>query len=429
MSCCLLVDSWVKFKMASTSSTGGRGIAVKQPRERGRVSKATEAPSDATMHVGEPRAVVGNQFYKEALENASHFNARVVMERKLRLPFLDTLTGVAQTNCTLWMSESQRRPGIAPGQIYTFPAKRWRKKRRAYFAQVATPPTQGEVQDVEVQEGGDAAKDSTLENALGLDSEAANNLIDSVLKDSEDSKDAVDEIDDIPDAGELEDSSSSDDETYTRRKRKRGGRKKKKEKEEPPPPPSDDRDKPYACEWCGKRYKNRPGLTYHYQHFHNGEIPDSGKEEDSPPPRQANGDGEAKGSGPSNYCDFCLGDEKENKKSRMPEELISCSDCGRSGHPTCLQFTPHMTESVKKYRWQCIECKSCHLCGTSENDDQLLFCDDCDRGYHMYCLSPPLSAPPEGSWICKLCDDERKGIIHPPQNGQTVAAPLPHPMP
>ncbi|CAH1262791.1 DPF2 [Branchiostoma lanceolatum] len=394
MSCCLLVDSWVKFKMASTSSTGGRGIAVKQPS-----------------------AVVGNQFYKEALENASHFNARVVMERKLRLPFLDTLTGVAQTNCTLWMSESQRRPGIAPGQIYTFPAKRWRKKRRAYFAQVATPPTQ------------DAAKDSTLENALGLDSEAANNLIDSVLKDSEDSKDAVDEIDDIPDAGELEDSSSSDDETYTRRKRKRGGRKKKKEKEEPPPPPSDDRDKPYACEWCGKRYKNRPGLTYHYQHFHNGEIPDSGKEEDSPPPRQANGDGEAKGSGPSNYCDFCLGDEKENKKSRMPEELISCSDCGRSGHPTCLQFTPHMTESVKKYRWQCIECKSCHLCGTSENDDQLLFCDDCDRGYHMYCLSPPLSAPPEGSWICKLCDDERKGIIHPPQNGQTVAAPLPHPMP
>ncbi|VDP99160.1 unnamed protein product [Trichobilharzia regenti] len=33
----------------------------------------------------------------------------------------------------------------------------------------------------------------------------------------------------------------------------------------------------------------------------------------------------------------------------------------------------------------------------------MLFCDDCDRGYHMYCLSPPLSEPPEGSWSCKLC--------------------------
>ena len=65
---------------------------------------------------------------------------------------------------------------------------------------------------------------------------------------------------------------------------------------------------------------------------------------------------------------------------------ISCV----SGHPTCLQFTENMLISVKKYPWQCIECKTCTLCGTSENDDKLLFCDDCDRGYHMYCLVPPM---------------------------------------
>ena len=39
-----------------------------------------------------------------------------------------------------------------------------------------------------------------------------------------------------------------------------------------------------------------------------------------------------------------------------------------SGHPTCLQFTANMIISVKKYPWQCIECKSCGLCGTSDND-------------------------------------------------------------
>uniref|UniRef100_A0A8C5RN49 PHD-type domain-containing protein n=1 Tax=Laticauda laticaudata TaxID=8630 RepID=A0A8C5RN49_LATLA len=99
----------------------------------------------------------------------------------------------------------------------------------------------------------------------------------------------------------------------------------------------------------------------------------------------------------NNYCDFCLGGSNMNKKSGRPEELVSCSDCGRSGHPTCLQFTANMTEAVKTYQWQCIECKSCSLCGTSENDDQLLFCDDCDRGYHMYCLNPPVSEPPEGT--------------------------------
>ena len=63
------------------------------------------------------------------------------------------------------------------------------------------------------------------------------------------------------------------------------------------------------------------------------------------------------------------------------------------GHPTCLQFTANMLISVKKYPWQCIECKTCTLCGTSENDDKLLFCDDCDRGYHMYCLVPPMKVP------------------------------------
>nr|CAD7199176.1 unnamed protein product [Timema douglasi] len=77
--------------------------------------------------------------------------------------------------------------------------------------------------------------------------------------------------------------------------------------------------------------------------------------------------------------------------------------CMFLGHPSCLQFTANMIISVRKYRWQCIECKCCSICGTSDNDDQLLFCDDCDRGYHMYCLSPPLPTPPEGSWSCRLC--------------------------
>lgn len=39
-----------------------------------------------------------------------------------------------------------------------------------------------------------------------------------------------------------------------------------------------------------------------------------------------------------------------------------------TGHPTCLQFTDNMIVSVRKYRWQCIECKCCSVCGTSDND-------------------------------------------------------------
>lgn len=32
------------------------------------------------------------------------------------------------------------------------------------------------------------------------------------------------------------------------------------------------------------------------------------------------------------YCDFCLGDASENKKTGKPEELVSCAECGRSGN-------------------------------------------------------------------------------------------------
>ena len=33
----------------------------------------------------------------------------------------------------------------------------------------------------------------------------------------------------------------------------------------------------------------------------------------------------------SKYCDFCLGDATENKKTGQKEDLVSCADCGRSG--------------------------------------------------------------------------------------------------
>uniref|UniRef100_A0A0M3IV34 PHD finger protein 10 n=1 Tax=Ascaris lumbricoides TaxID=6252 RepID=A0A0M3IV34_ASCLU len=124
-------------------------------------------------------------------------------------------------------------------------------------------------------------------------------------------------------------------------------------------------------------------------------------------------------------CDLCLGDRNENKKTSLPEQLVSCHDCGRSGHPSCLKFTENMitstnkyghpsclkfTEnmitSTNKYGWQCIECKSCAICGTSDNDDQLLFCDDCDRGFHLYCLRPRLATAPEGEWSCHLCQKQ-----------------------
>lgn len=182
---------------------------------------------------------------------------------------------------------------------------------------------------------------------------------------------------------------------------------------------------------CNRRYKTASSLKAHRTQYHGGEVHKSSPAPPPvpptpralppkktevrvpvilPPPPNLNGKEDAK---PSPYCDFCLGDSACNRKSSKMEKMVSCANCGRSGifclvicsctidfffaaHPSCMQFSESLSTVVHMYRWQCIECKSCHFCGTSENDDQLLFCDDCDRGYHMYCLRPPLKNQPEG---------------------------------
>lgn len=68
------------------------------------------------------------QFYKEAMDNASQFNSRLISERKMRLPYLDSHTGVAQNNCHIWFEKYQRGEGLEDGQLHSYPARRWRKR-------------------------------------------------------------------------------------------------------------------------------------------------------------------------------------------------------------------------------------------------------------------------------------------------------------
>ncbi|XP_040591919.1 histone acetyltransferase KAT6B isoform X3 [Mesocricetus auratus] len=117
---------------------------------------------------------------------------------------------------------------------------------------------------------------------------------------------------------------------------------------------------------------------------------------------------------PIPICSFCLG-TKESNREKKAEELLSCADCGSSGHPSCLKFCPELTANVKALRWQCIECKTCSACRVQgRNADNMLFCDSCDRGFHMECCDPPLSRMPKGMWICQVCRPKKKGrkLLH-----------------
>jgi hypothetical protein len=48
----------------------------------------------------------------------------------------------------------------------------------------------------------------------------------------------------------------------------------------------------------------------------------------------------------------------------------------------------------------------CGKCGSKEatRANEMLLCDYCDEGWHLSCLQPPLSAIPDGDWLCPRCE-------------------------
>ncbi|TKY85391.1 hypothetical protein EX895_005553 [Sporisorium graminicola] len=138
---------------------------------------------------------------------------------------------------------------------------------------------------------------------------------------------------------------------------------------------------------------------------------------------------------PHDLCAFCL-QSADRPKGDTPKLLISCYECGSSGHPSCLRWgrNPTKVRKALSYDWRCIECKKCEICRDKGDDAQLMFCDRCDRGWHLYCLSPPLSKPPKGQWHCPTCEagDQHQyqqwpQSAHPIPTGLTTAALHPAP--
>jgi len=322
--------------------------------------------------------------YKELAESTMSFNRKLNEERKTRLPYVDSQTGVAQRHFNCLKRSQDRMPGLREGQIVSYPQKRWAKKRYQYLHYFMVPKH--------------LRSDLPPPGETGAQQEVSNFQEDNSNGKKDDWGDYYDDETyamQEPIGSEPESDSDFEYESGRRRganKRRSnkgrmstggggGGRSNRKRNFDMDERSSDNRS-------MGRNSRRSAGPPVPVQ------MPTPPAPAPHPPSQKAHA---------SDYCDFCLGDHTINKKSGTAEELIACAICGRAGHPTCLQFTENMKVAVKKYPWQCIECKSCTICGTSENDDKLLFCDDCDRGYHMYCLTPPIREAPEGSWSCGIC--------------------------
>ncbi|KAF3844766.1 hypothetical protein F7725_007929 [Dissostichus mawsoni] len=246
--------------------------------------------ADIALHCSKMAAVIqnplkalGDQFYKDAIEQCRSYNARLCAERSVRLPFLDSQTG-----------------GSQPGRcIHTPPVA---GERRDGCTTPRTPAWASTPARPEHHAGGSAAR-------RGLEKRNS----------SKNDEDSLLEIQRVLEADAAEDAFNEDDdfEVDTPKKRHRGkgrGRGSGRKKAEV------DEDKPYVCDMCAnKRYRNRTGLSYHYTNSHLAEEGRAGERSSvaskSPAAQQTDRHKRPKGpsgtSIPNNYCNKCQGSIKK----------------------------------------------------------------------------------------------------------------------
>jgi RNase H-like domain found in reverse transcriptase/Reverse transcriptase (RNA-dependent DNA polymerase)/Integrase zinc binding domain/PHD-finger/Integrase core domain len=79
--------------------------------------------------------------------------------------------------------------------------------------------------------------------------------------------------------------------------------------------------------------------------------------------------------------------------SLVPEHVQNCAPCHLTGfdptiNPTLAPVPPDLP---------------CEVCGSPDEEHEMLLCDSCNAGYHMRCLNPPLKKVPVDEWICPRC--------------------------
>ncbi|CAO3569418.1 unnamed protein product [Mortierella alpina] len=115
-------------------------------------------------------------------------------------------------------------------------------------------------------------------------------------------------------------------------------------------------------------------------------------------------------------CAKCLFGPEKDGSPDVYEELITCIDCRKCWHPSCIKLEPELAlrEDVP---WQCVHCKTCQKCQSSNNEHKMMMCEKCDRGWHCYCLDTPLETVPRHDFYCDECIERYPEKIPPDYKG------------
>ncbi|KAF6168361.1 hypothetical protein GIB67_018201 [Kingdonia uniflora] len=110
-------------------------------------------------------------------------------------------------------------------------------------------------------------------------------------------------------------------------------------------------------------------------------------------------DGEDQGNSSGKVmCRMCF--YGENEGSERANRMLSCRNCSKKYHKSCLKSWSQHRDLFDSTSWVCPSCRSCEICRRTGDPTKFLFCKRCDGAYHCYCQHPPHKNVSSGPYVC-----------------------------
>ncbi|KAL2491605.1 PHD finger family protein [Abeliophyllum distichum] len=97
-------------------------------------------------------------------------------------------------------------------------------------------------------------------------------------------------------------------------------------------------------------------------------------------------------------CRLCF--SGENEGSERARKMLSCNNCGKKYHGSCLKSWSQNRDLFHWSSWTCPSCRICEVCRRTGDPNKFMFCKRCDGAYHCYCQQPPHKNVGHGPYLC-----------------------------
>ncbi|XP_022895943.1 uncharacterized protein LOC111410019 isoform X3 [Olea europaea var. sylvestris] len=97
-------------------------------------------------------------------------------------------------------------------------------------------------------------------------------------------------------------------------------------------------------------------------------------------------------------CRLCF--SGENEESERARKMLSCNNCGKKYHGSCLKSWSQNRDLFHWSSWTCPSCRICEVCRRTGDPNKFMFCKRCDGAYHCYCQQPPHKNVSHGPYLC-----------------------------